>query len=104
MLADRAPADAEEIPDTGLPPEWERALSAPFVVHERYGTRCSTLLLVERAGAHDARAALRRGGRPDRRDALEFDSMEVPERWFDNEYEPDEANRALDTTFDTWPE
>lgn len=50
MLRDRQPADAEEIPDTGLPSEWERALSAPFVVHERYGTRCSTLLFVERDG------------------------------------------------------
>ena len=40
----------DEIPETGLPPDWERALSAPFVVHERYGTRCSTLLLVERNG------------------------------------------------------
>jgi uncharacterized protein with NRDE domain len=50
MLADRAPADEDEIPDTGLPPDWERALSAPFVVHPRYGTRCSTLLLVSHDG------------------------------------------------------
>jgi uncharacterized protein with NRDE domain len=33
-----------------LPPEWERALSSPFVLHERYGTRCSTVLLVEHGG------------------------------------------------------
>jgi uncharacterized protein with NRDE domain len=38
----------------GLPPDWERALSAPFVLHERYGTRCSTVLLVE----HDGRTTL----------------------------------------------
>jgi uncharacterized protein with NRDE domain len=50
MLADRTPADLDETPDTGLPPEWERALSSPFVLHERYGTRCSTVLLVEHGG------------------------------------------------------
>ena len=50
VLNDRQPADEAEIPDTGLPADWERALSAPFVVHERYGTRCSTLLVVDRDG------------------------------------------------------
>lgn len=54
LLADREPADDDEVPDTGLPPEWERALSAPFVVHGRYGTRCSTLLLV----GHDGRTTM----------------------------------------------
>lgn len=50
LLADRTPAEAEAMPATGLPPEWERALSAPFVLHGRYGTRCSTVLLVDRRG------------------------------------------------------
>ena len=50
LLADRAPAEGGAVPHTGLPPDWERALSAPFVVHGRYGTRCSTVLLVERHG------------------------------------------------------
>jgi uncharacterized protein with NRDE domain len=50
ILADRTPADADESPDTGLPADWERVLSAPFVVHDRYGTRCSTVLLVDHAG------------------------------------------------------
>jgi uncharacterized protein with NRDE domain len=54
LLADRTPADAAAIPTTGLPPDWERALSAPFVVHGRYGTRCSTVLLVE----HDGRTTM----------------------------------------------
>jgi uncharacterized protein with NRDE domain len=35
---------------TGLPAEWERAVSAPFVVHPEYGTRCSTVLLTDRDG------------------------------------------------------
>lgn len=54
LLADRTPADLDETPDTGLPPDWERALSSPFVVHERYGTRCSTVLLV----GHDGETTL----------------------------------------------
>jgi uncharacterized protein with NRDE domain len=44
MLADRTPAADEELPDTGLPPEWERLLSSPFINDPRYGTRCSTVL------------------------------------------------------------
>ena len=48
MLADRAPAAADELPDTGLPPEWERLLSSPFIADPRYGTRCSTVLRLDR--------------------------------------------------------
>lgn len=54
LLSDREPADLDEMPDTGLPPDWERALSSPFVRHERYGTRCSTVLLV----GHDGHTTL----------------------------------------------
>jgi uncharacterized protein with NRDE domain len=50
VLADRAPAADDELPATGLPADLERALSAPFVRHERYGTRCSTLTFVEHDG------------------------------------------------------
>lgn len=105
LLADRAPADTDEIPDTGLPPDWERALSAPFVVHERYGTRCSTLLLVERNGhttmlerRFDEAGALTGSSR------VAFDSMDVPERWVDNDDAQDaalQATRALHESFDT---
>jgi uncharacterized protein with NRDE domain len=35
---------------SGLPREWERILSAPFVLHPEYGTRCSTVLLEEPDG------------------------------------------------------
>jgi uncharacterized protein with NRDE domain len=45
LLADREQAPGAQLPDTGLPPDWERALSSPFVLHGRYGTRCSTVLL-----------------------------------------------------------
>jgi len=52
ILDDRATASAdEELPQTGLSPEWERVLSAPFVLHPEYGTRCSTVLLLETSGA-----------------------------------------------------
>ncbi|HEX4648739.1 MAG TPA: NRDE family protein [Steroidobacteraceae bacterium] len=36
---------------SGLPREWDRILSAPFVLHPEYGTRCSTVLLEEPDGA-----------------------------------------------------
>jgi uncharacterized protein with NRDE domain len=49
LLADRTPA-LEGPPQTGLSPEWEKTLSAPFVVHPTYGTRCSTVLLLEPTG------------------------------------------------------
>ncbi len=52
VLADRQPAGSDaELPSTGLTLEWERLLSAPFVVNERYGTRCSTILAIEHSGA-----------------------------------------------------
>lgn len=52
LLADRTPApDAGGADTGGLPAEWARALSAPFVLHPRYGTRCSSVLLLEPAGA-----------------------------------------------------
>ena len=50
MLADRERAPDNDLPSTGLPADWERVVSAPFIVNERYGTRCSSVLLVERNG------------------------------------------------------
>ncbi len=50
LLGDRTPAQ-EALPEGGLPREWQRALSAPFVLHPTYGTRCSTVLLLEPDGA-----------------------------------------------------
>ncbi len=50
-LADRTPAEPHErLPQTGLSPEWERTLSSPFVLHPEYGTRCSTVVLLEPNG------------------------------------------------------
>jgi uncharacterized protein with NRDE domain len=51
LLADRTPAgDPPEARSGALPTEWARALSAPFVLHPEYGTRCSTVLLLEGDG------------------------------------------------------
>ena len=51
LLADRRPAEATPPAHTGaLPQEWARALSAPFVLHPQYGTRCSTVVLLEGNG------------------------------------------------------
>ena len=50
LLADRTAAPEGSAP-TGLSPEWERTLSSPFVTHPTYGTRCSTVLLIEPSGA-----------------------------------------------------
>jgi uncharacterized protein with NRDE domain len=52
MLADRQRETAdEELPQTGLALEWERTLSSPFVLDARYGTRCSTVVMMETSGA-----------------------------------------------------
>jgi uncharacterized protein with NRDE domain len=49
-LADREPAPDAQLPATGIAIERERLLSAPFIVSDRYGTRCSTVFTIDRAG------------------------------------------------------
>lgn len=52
LLEDRTRAAAdEELPQTGISPEWEQVLSSPFVLNPNYGTRSSTVLLLEPSGA-----------------------------------------------------
>lgn len=50
LLRDRQPAPDAALPDTHLPIELRRVLSAPFIVGEHYGTRCSTVLTVSARG------------------------------------------------------
>lgn len=45
-LADTTAAPDEVLPDTGVGLDLERALSPPFVLGERYGTRCSSVVLI----------------------------------------------------------
>lgn len=50
LLEDRTVATDGALPDTGLPLDWERALSAAFVVLPDYGTRASTSVVVAKGG------------------------------------------------------
>lgn len=50
MLFDRVRAADAELPDTGVGIEIERVLSPLFIVSNGYGTRCSTVVLFDRAG------------------------------------------------------
>lgn len=49
-LADRTEADEASLPDTGLGADLERRLSPAFIVGSEYGTRCSTVITVNRQG------------------------------------------------------
>lgn len=49
-LADRATAPDADLPSTGVPLEWERRLSAAFIVGDDYGTRASTVVRVGHDG------------------------------------------------------
>ena len=53
-LADRQHADDAALPSTGVSREWEKALSPAFIrlTEQGYGTRCSTLVITERARRH----------------------------------------------------
>lgn len=50
LLADRTPARDSQLPKTGVPLEWERALSPMHIRANGYGTRASTVLTVRRDG------------------------------------------------------
>lgn len=50
LLRDDAPAADHELPRTGVSDDWERLLSSAFNRAPGYGTRCSTVLCVDRGG------------------------------------------------------
>ncbi len=50
MLGDRTAADDRQLPDTGVPRQRERELSPAFICGEHYGTRTSTVMLVQASG------------------------------------------------------
>ncbi len=65
VLADRTPARDDELPDTGLSPSRERAVSARFIASTLHGTRCSTVLLVREDGSFEiAERSFARLGNP----------------------------------------
>lgn len=51
LLQDRAAAPDPDLPETGVSRDWERLLSPMFIAAPGYGTRASTVLLIDRAGA-----------------------------------------------------
>jgi uncharacterized protein with NRDE domain len=50
LLADRTRPPDDRLPDTGVGLEWERVLSPLFIESPLYGTRSSTVLLIDRKG------------------------------------------------------
>lgn len=50
MLADHSRPGDEHLPSTGVSVEWERLLSSAFIASEDYGTRSSTVVLMDRDG------------------------------------------------------
>lgn len=50
VLADKTPAASSEVDNSELPFRLARALTAPFIVSDSYGTRCSTTLLISNDG------------------------------------------------------
>lgn len=50
-MRDRTLAPDEELPDTGVGKEWEKLLSPMYIESPAYGTRLSTLLLMDRKGS-----------------------------------------------------
>jgi len=50
ILADTTPADDSELPDTGVGPELERRLSPIFIHEDGYGTRSSSVLIMNSNG------------------------------------------------------
>jgi uncharacterized protein with NRDE domain len=75
LLADRKTAPDGALPETGLPLDWERALSAAFVELPGYGTRSSTALVIGADGrARFTERTFGEGGAPlgDVREAFEI--------------------------------
>ncbi|WP_281268756.1 NRDE family protein [Wenzhouxiangella sediminis] len=46
LMNDRQPAPDSELPETGVGAELERFLAPPFIVGDRYGTRCTTVVSI----------------------------------------------------------
>jgi uncharacterized protein with NRDE domain len=50
LLRDDKPAPDDQLPLSGVSQEWERLLSSAFVRAAEYGTRCSTVVRINRSG------------------------------------------------------
>lgn len=50
LLSRQTPYPDDQLPSTGVPPEWERLLSSPMISAEGYGTRASTAVVISASG------------------------------------------------------
>src|SRR5690554_1340512 len=50
ILLDETKADDEDLPETGLSKAMEKAISSSFIITPDYGTRCSTILMIDTDG------------------------------------------------------
>jgi uncharacterized protein with NRDE domain len=64
LLGDRSLASDDTLPDTGLPLDWERALSAAFVALPDYGTRASTAVVATGERVRFVERSFGEGGAP----------------------------------------
>lgn len=50
LLEDSEPAPQEQLPNTGIPKDLEKQLSSIFIKTPDYGTRCSTVITIDKSG------------------------------------------------------
>jgi uncharacterized protein with NRDE domain len=53
ILLDERKAEEDDLPVTGIPKDLEKAVSSIFIKTESYGSRCSTVLLIDKEGKID---------------------------------------------------
>lgn len=79
MLLNRETYPGDSLPETGLPPELEKAVSPVFIQTPDYGTRCSTLLFISHDGEVRFTERVYRPGTgivaEENRYSFEFDSL-----------------------------
>lgn len=72
LLADKTPAADADLPDTGIGLDKERWLSPIFISGEHYGTRCSTVILLDSAGRISLHERTFQAGQPAKNVELNF--------------------------------
>jgi len=96
ILADRSEAAEHQLPRTGISPDWEKKLSAPFIHSPGYGTRASTVITLNRRGRLDFRERSfdANGQLVEERRFVVEDFVIGVESSFDEEYPPPEIPRS----------
>jgi uncharacterized protein with NRDE domain len=80
MLGDREKASADEVETNGLSFSMAHALTAPFIVHPEYGTRCSTVMTIDEGGrVRFLERRFRPDGRPSGESRYTFESGQDPQ-------------------------